>query len=68
VIAIIDESAFLKRFGKQGERLDERRALWTRFLDGAAIAHAFCDLSQVDAARAVAGFDFTNDTSRRDCR
>lgn len=68
VIAIIDESAFLKRFGKQGERLDERRALWTRFLDGAAIALAFCDLSQTDAARAFAGFDFANDTARRDCR
>ncbi len=68
VIAIIDESAFLKRFGKQGERLDERRALWTRFLYGAAIAHAFCDLSQTDAARAFAGLEFANDTSRRDCR
>ncbi len=68
VIAIIDESAFLKRFGKQGERLDERRALWARFLDGAAIARAFCDLSQADTARAFAGFAFTNDTSRRDYR
>jgi hypothetical protein len=65
VVAIIDESAFLKRFGKQGERLDERRALWARFLDGAAIAHAFCDLSQVDAARAFAGLVFAKDTSRK---
>jgi len=68
VVAIIDESAFLKRFGKQGERLDQRRALWARFLDGAAIAHAFCDLTQADAAHALAGIDFTNATSRGERR
>ncbi|MBL0351188.1 MAG: DUF2868 domain-containing protein [Dechloromonas sp.] len=65
VISIIDESAFLKRFGKQGERLDERRALWARFLGGTAVAHVFCDLTQTGASRAFAGFEFANDTSRK---
>ena len=68
VVAIIDESAFRKRFGKQGERLEERRALWVRFLDGAGIAHAFCDLSQPDAARAFAGLGLANATSPRERR
>ena len=68
VVAIIDESAFRKRFGKQGERLEERRALWVRFLDGAGIAHAFCDLSQPDAARAFAGLGLANATSPREHR
>ena len=68
VVGIVDESAFLKRFGTQGERLDERRALWTRFFDAASLAHAFCDLSQADAARAFAGLEFANSTTRKDRR
>ncbi len=67
VVGIVDESAFLKRFGKHGERLDERRALWSRFFAAASLAHAFCDLTQAEAAQAFAGLEFA-DTSRKDRR
>ena len=68
VVGIVDESAFLKRFGNHGERLDERRALWSRFFAAASLDHAFCDLTQADAAQALAGLGFATDTSRKDRR
>ncbi len=68
VVGIVDESAFLKRFGNHSERLDERRALWSRFFAAASLDHAFCNLTQPDAAQAFAGLGFASDTSREDRR
>jgi hypothetical protein len=68
VVGIVDESAFLKRFGNHGERLGERRALWSRFFAAASLDHAFCDLTQADTAQAFAGLGFATDTSRKDRR
>ena len=56
-VGVVDESAFLKRFGNQPDRLDERRILWVRLFEAASIAYVFCDLSQPDAASVFSKLD-----------
>jgi Protein of unknown function (DUF2868) len=56
-VGVVDESAFVKRFENQPDRLDERRKLWIRLFEAAPIAYVFCDLSQPEAASAFAKLD-----------
>ena len=65
VIGVVDEGAFVKRFGNQAERLDERQKLWVRLFEAASIAYVFCDLSQPDVASTFARLDIGKHKSNK---
>lgn len=54
VAALVDEAAFLSRFGKQPERLDERRRAWSRLLGGRRIDVLFADIEHGGAPSTLA--------------
>lgn len=53
VAALLDEALFQSRFGKQPERLEERRRAWTRLLEARRIEVLFADLER-DASASLA--------------
>lgn len=48
LVVLVDESGFRERFAGQGERLGERRQLWSRFLEAVPVRYLLCDLSDTD--------------------
>ncbi len=53
IAALVDEAAFQARFGKQPERLDERRKAWRRLFEGRRIEALFANLES-DAPASLA--------------
>lgn len=49
VIALIDSSEFVARFGLSGERMQQRKRLWETFLKEQQIPYLIGDLASEDA-------------------
>jgi hypothetical protein len=56
-VAVVDESAFVARWGADSARLDERRAAWRAMAGDAGAAIVFADLSAPDLAAVEAAID-----------
>jgi len=52
LLALVDESAFRRRFADLPARLQERRSAWQALLDQCGVPYAFVDLEQPDALAA----------------
>lgn len=53
-VALVDESAFLARWGDDAQRRDDRRAAWRELLEAHASVPVFVDLADPDLASAEA--------------
>jgi hypothetical protein len=54
IMAVVDESAFRRRFAQEPARLDERREAWRELLTGHGLAPVFVDLDAPNLAAAEA--------------
>jgi hypothetical protein len=57
LLALVDEGAFVARWGDQPNRRTERRAAWQALADEARVPVVFADLAQPDLAAADTAFD-----------
>jgi hypothetical protein len=63
-IAVVDESAFRRRFAEAPARLGERREAWREFLAGHGVAPVFVDLDSPDLAAAEAAIEAAIERSK----
>ena len=67
LVALVDESAFRRRFAQEPARLAERREGWRELLAGHGFAPVFVDLEALDLAAAEADVEVAIG-GRRDAR
>jgi hypothetical protein len=64
VVAVVDESAFRRRFAEAPARLDERREAWRELLTGHGFAPVFVDLDAPGLAAAEAAVEAAIEQAR----